>query len=93
MRDLCYKIKDILVENNFKVWMDVDDADYDEEYDDDTGGLSLDTITQALVDSKYVLICMTEKYRQSIKCRIEAEYAYQLKKPIIPLIMQYVSTT
>ena len=31
---------------------------------------------------------MTEKYKQSTPCRAEAEYAFQLNKPIIPLIMQ-----
>lgn len=31
---------------------------------------------------------MTEKYKQSTNCRAEAEYAFQLGRPIIPLIMQ-----
>jgi hypothetical protein len=33
-------------------------------------------------------MCMTEKYKQSPNCRAEAEYAFKLGVPIIPLIMQ-----
>ena len=35
-----------------------------------------------------VLICMTEKYKESNNCRMEAEYTIQKQKPLIPLIMQ-----
>ena len=33
-------------------------------------------------------MCMTEKYKQSPNCRAEAEYAFKLGVPIIPLIGQ-----
>ena len=42
----------------------------------------------AVENSCAVLICMSEKYKQSNNCRAEAEYAFNLNKPIIPLIMQ-----
>lgn len=35
-----------------------------------------------------VLICMTEKYKESPNCRLEGEYCNQQKKPFIPLLMQ-----
>ncbi len=31
---------------------------------------------------------MTEKYKLSPNCRAEAEYSFNLRKPIVPLIMQ-----
>lgn len=31
---------------------------------------------------------MTEKYKQSPNCQSEAEYAYRLKKPFIPILLQ-----
>ncbi len=31
---------------------------------------------------------MTEKYKLSSNCRLEAEYTIQLNKPIVPLILQ-----
>jgi hypothetical protein len=33
-------------------------------------------------------MCVTEKYRQSLNCQAEAQYAFKLNKKIIPLIMQ-----
>ena len=41
------------------------------------------------VDScKCLLMCVTEKYRQSINCQAEAKYAHKRNKKIIPVIMQ-----
>lgn len=31
---------------------------------------------------------MTEKYKLSANCRLEAEYSVNLNKPIVPLILQ-----
>ncbi len=42
----------------------------------------------AVENSYCVLMCVTEKYRSSINCQAEAQYAFRIKKPIIPLIMQ-----
>jgi hypothetical protein len=42
----------------------------------------------AVENSYCVLICVTEKYRSSINCQAEAQYAFRLNKPIVPLIMQ-----
>ncbi|CAF0818823.1 unnamed protein product [Brachionus calyciflorus] len=77
-RDLCLKIKSRLESNGYKVWMDVEHIH----------GSSLDSMAKAVENSFCVLICITEKYRQSINCQSEALYAFRLKKPIIPLILQ-----
>ena len=77
-RDMCLKIKENLEEFGVKVWMDVDEEQ----------GSSLDTITKSVEKSFCVLICVTEKYRQSLTCQTEAQYAFKLNKKIIPLIMQ-----
>jgi hypothetical protein len=45
-------------------------------------------MASAIENSECVLMCITEKYKQSPNCRLEAEYAVNLNKPIIPLIMQ-----
>jgi hypothetical protein len=77
-RDLCLKIKSELEKLNFKVWIDVEAI----------SGSSLESMSNAIENSFCVLMCMTEKYKQSSNCRAEAEYAFQLNKPIVPLIMQ-----
>ena len=77
-RELCLKIKEELEKLNYKVWIDVESIH----------GSSLESMANAIENSMCVLICMTEKYKQSSNCRAEAEYAFSINKPIIPLIMQ-----
>ncbi|CAF0705631.1 unnamed protein product [Brachionus calyciflorus] len=77
-RDLCLRIKEELEKEGHKIWIDVEDIH----------GSSLEAMAKAIEESKCVLMCMTENYKQSSNCRAEAEYAFQLNKPIIPLIME-----
>jgi hypothetical protein len=77
-RDTCLKMRNELEKRGCKVWMDVQDIH----------GSSLDSMAKAVEGSCCVLICITEKYRQSINCQSEAQYAYRLNKPIIPCVMQ-----
>jgi len=77
-RDLCLLIKAELEKKKFKVWIDVEDI----------SGSSLESMANAIENSFCILVCMTEKYKQSPNCRVEGEYAFQLNRPIIPLIMQ-----
>jgi hypothetical protein len=75
---LCLEIKKKLEESGFSVWIDTESIH----------GSSLESMANAVEGSFVVLMCMTEMYKQSSNCRAEAEYAYKLGKPIIPLIMQ-----
>ena len=77
-RELCLKIKENLESSGYKVWIDINDIH----------GSSLDSMARAVENSFCVLMCVTEKYRQSVNCQAEAQYAFRLNKPIIPLIMQ-----
>ena len=77
-RDLCLKIKEELEKNNYKVWIDINEIH----------GSSLEAMARAVESSDYILMCITEKYRQSVNCQAEAQYSFKLKKKIIPLIMQ-----
>lgn len=77
-RDLCLKIKESLEACKMKVWIDVEEIH----------GSSLDSMAKAVENAEIVLICVTEKYRQSLNCQAEAQYAFRINKKIIPLIMQ-----
>ena len=77
-RELCLKIKSQLESRGFKIWIDVNDIH----------GSSLDAMANAVEKSLCVLMCVSEKYRQSVNCQAEAQYAFRLNKKIIPLIMQ-----
>lgn len=46
------------------------------------------TVAKAIENSSCVLICMSEKYKDSPNCRLEGEYTSSTKKKFIPLMMQ-----
>lgn len=75
---LIEKIRDSLQENGVKCWVDIDDMQ----------GSTLDAMAQAVEGAEIVLICYSKKYQDSPSCRAEAEYAFKLRKPIIPLKME-----
>jgi hypothetical protein len=58
-RGLCLKIKSELEKIGLKVWIDVENIH----------GSSLDAMATAIEQSTCILVCMTEKYKQSPNCR------------------------
>ena len=75
-KELCFAIRSFLEKHGFKVLIDVNE------------GSRINPIIKAVESCDYFLMCLTEKYRQSVSCQLEAQYAYKLKKTIIPVIMQ-----
>jgi hypothetical protein len=76
-REVCLRIKRELEAIGFKVWIDVECIH----------GSSLESMANAIEKSWCVLMCMTENYKQSTNCRAEAEYAFSINKPIVPLVI------
>ena len=72
------EVKNKLHALGYRVWMDLEQM----------GGSTLEAMAKAVENASVVLICVSQKYKQSPNCRSEAEYAYQLRKDIIPLMMQ-----
>lgn len=77
-RQICMAIKAELEKLGYIIWIDVENI----------AGSSLESMAEAIEKSFCILMGMTEKYKLSPNCRLEAEYAVQLNKPIIPLILQ-----
>ncbi|RNA07786.1 hypothetical protein BpHYR1_034465, partial [Brachionus plicatilis] len=77
-RPICLNIKKGLEKNGYKVWIDVESI----------YGSSLEAMANAIESSFCVLICITENYKESNFCRLEAEYCVQKNRPFIPLILQ-----
>ena len=76
-KETCLKIKQELESKGYRVWIDVEQM----------YGSSLESMANAIEDCSVFLMCVSEKYFQSPNCRLEAEYAIRLRKPIVPLIM------
>ncbi|XP_072044654.1 uncharacterized protein [Amphiura filiformis] len=72
------EIRDKLVASGYKVWMDVTNM----------RGDILTAMADAVQNSDVILICMTERYKDSKNCRSEASYAYKLHKKVIPLLLE-----
>ncbi|XP_035824677.1 uncharacterized protein LOC101851026 isoform X2 [Aplysia californica] len=72
------EVRDSLKSRGYNMWMDIDNL----------SGSTLQGMAEAVEQSEIVLVCMSEKYKESPNCRSEAEYAFSLQKPIIPLLMQ-----
>jgi hypothetical protein len=75
---ICMQIKSDIEALGHKVWIDVNDIH----------GSSLNSMADGIEHSYAVIICITEKYRQSINCQAEAQFAFKINKPIVPLILQ-----
>ncbi|XP_019630155.1 PREDICTED: uncharacterized protein LOC109474307 [Branchiostoma belcheri] len=71
-------VKENLTKAGYRVWMDVEQM----------GGDILEAMAEAVEGAAVVLICMTEKYKDSPNCRTEAEYTHKLRKDIVPLRLQ-----
>eukprot|EP00038_Savillea_parva_P000847 m.99120 g.99120 ORF g.99120 m.99120 type:complete len:1093 (+) comp10296_c1_seq1:67-3345(+) len=58
-----------------KVWVDVDNM----------SGSTLEAMAMAVENAYTVIVVLSEAYKNSTACRTEAEYAYTLKKTMIPV--------
>ncbi len=70
--DMCVKVKEKLQSLGHKVMMP---------------NSNLEEMARLVENASVFIMIITEKYRQSISCQIEAKYAFKLNKKIIPLIM------
>uniref|UniRef100_A0A2C9K7J9 TIR domain-containing protein n=1 Tax=Biomphalaria glabrata TaxID=6526 RepID=A0A2C9K7J9_BIOGL len=75
------KVKEIyksLKSHGFKVWVDWENM----------GGSTLQAMAEAVENASVVLICVSENYKLSNNCRLEAEYTFTKKRNYLPLVMQ-----
>jgi hypothetical protein len=77
-KDLCYRLHDRLIKDNFRVWID---RDY-------MHGATMSAMADAIENSQFVVICMSDSYKQSVYCQSEAHYAFQRQCGFIPIVMR-----
>ncbi|KAL6761002.1 armadillo-type protein [Haematococcus lacustris] len=71
-------IKTELQAAGYKTWMDIDKM----------SGSTLEAMARAVEDSAAVVVCVSKRYKESQACRTEAEYAFQQRKKIIPVLLE-----
>jgi hypothetical protein len=77
-KDLCYRIHDRLVKDNLRVWIDRDEMH----------GQTMVAMANAIENSEFVFIGMSDAYKQSAYCQSEAHYAFERRCHLIPLVMK-----
>jgi len=77
-QQLCLQIHEQLVKDGLHVWFDRDCL----------RGSTMVGIANAIENSKYVLICMSNTYKQSVYCHSEAHYAFERGCRLIPIIVE-----
>ena len=59
VQKLVVQIKNKLQADGFKVWMDIDEM----------GGSTLESMAKAVENASVVLVCVSQKYKESPNCR------------------------
>ena len=72
----CNKLKTDLEKSGFRVFVDLDFT-----YD-------LMKVRETICNSFCIILCIDEKFRQSVRCRDEVEFAWKTNKKILPLIIE-----
>ncbi|CAF3001944.1 unnamed protein product [Rotaria sp. Silwood2] len=75
---ICKQLYDELIRAGYRVWIDFDQMH----------GNVMDAMAQAIEQSRMIIICMSEHYRQSNYCRAEAQYAFQHQLKMVPILLQ-----
>ncbi|CAF2157906.1 unnamed protein product [Rotaria magnacalcarata] len=77
-KDIVYKIHEYLLAQGFKIWIDLNNM----------FGPAMNAMAEAVENSEFVIMCMSDPYKQSTYCQAEAEYAFNCKRRLLPLIVQ-----
>ncbi|CAF4902251.1 unnamed protein product [Rotaria sp. Silwood1] len=77
-KDLIYKIHKFLVDQGFKIWIDLNNM----------YGPAMNAMADAVENSEFIILCMSDSYKRSTYCQAEAEYAFNCKRRLLPLIVR-----
>jgi len=72
------ELKTELEKAGYKTWMDIDKMQ----------GSTLEAMANAVEESDAVILCVSKGYKESQACRTEAEYAFQMQKKLIPVLVE-----
>jgi hypothetical protein len=75
--ELCHRIFNNLEKDQLHVWIDSRLMH----------GATFDAMAKAIENAEFVLLCMSDAYKQSPFCEMEASYAVKRRCHIIPLVM------
>lgn len=74
---IALQIREFLIDSGYEVWIDKINMQ----------GSLIESIPDAIENSSLVIICYSEKYKNSPYCRMEAEYVLNCRKKFLPVRM------
>ena len=77
-KEICKQVYDELNRAGYRIWIDFNQMH----------GNLMDAMAQAIEQSRAIVICMSEHYQRSNVCRAEAQYAFQRKLKMVPILLQ-----
>ena len=72
------RLVDSLQSREYEIWFDLDRMK----------GSTMDAMADAVDEAAVVVFAVSLQYKESSNCRLEANYAYQQKVPMIPIMVQ-----
>ena len=77
-KQICKQVYDELIRAGYRIWIDFNHMH----------GNVLDAMAHAIERSHTIIICISEHYQRSNFCRAEAQYAFQRKRKMVPILLQ-----
>ncbi|CAF1506074.1 unnamed protein product [Rotaria magnacalcarata] len=77
-KELCHQIYYRLLDSNFRVWIDLQNM----------YGPVVERMAEAIENTQFVLLCMSDAYKSSAYCQLEAEYGFKFQCILIPLVIK-----
>ena len=71
------RVHSALAKRGYRVWIDIEQM----------RGSTVDSMAAAVEDSAAMLIGVSQEYKESTNCRLEAQYAMQREVPTVPLML------
>ena len=72
------RINTSLQDRGYKVWIDIEKMQ----------GSTVEAMSAAIEDAAVVVYGISQAYKESTNCRLEAQYAHQQQKEMVPLMLE-----
>ena len=82
-QDVVKRLNTALKARQYNIWIDIEKMQ----------GSTVEAMSAAVEDAAVMCYGVSQAYKESANCRLEAQYAYQRQKEMVPLMLEAVSYT
>ncbi|CAF1992875.1 unnamed protein product [Rotaria magnacalcarata] len=80
-KDIVHKIQKFLTNEGYDIWINRSHKHRQRE-------TTMEAVADAIENSEFVIICMSDSYKRDNHCQAEIEYAFNSKRSLIPLFLR-----